>query len=77
MESQQLGVGSLPYKALTQLIKVYSSLWSSVPVWSLVNQLRTSPRLKKPRKTRGRKRKAKVSTMSTSTTTTTAALKFY
>eukprot|EP00957_Ditylum_brightwellii_P062653 4755366-Ditylum_brightwellii.AAC.1 len=50
LESQQVGVGTLPYKALTQLVKVYASLWSSAPAWSLVNQARTSPRLKKPEK---------------------------
>eukprot|EP00957_Ditylum_brightwellii_P060224 4573859-Ditylum_brightwellii.AAC.1 len=45
-ESQQVGVGSLQYKALIQLTKAYASLWSSVLAWSLANQARTSPRLK-------------------------------
>eukprot|EP00957_Ditylum_brightwellii_P140750 10721975-Ditylum_brightwellii.AAC.1 len=43
LESQQVGVESLLYKALIQWTKAYTSLWSSAPVWSLVNQARRNP----------------------------------
>eukprot|EP00957_Ditylum_brightwellii_P080816 6147735-Ditylum_brightwellii.AAC.1 len=46
-ESQQVGVGSLPYKGSTRWFKVYANLWSSVPTWSLANPARTSPKLRK------------------------------
>eukprot|EP00957_Ditylum_brightwellii_P102858 7838238-Ditylum_brightwellii.AAC.1 len=47
-ESQQVGVESLPYKALIQWIKAYASLWISVPIWSLVNRARRNPGSKRP-----------------------------
>eukprot|EP00957_Ditylum_brightwellii_P168270 12810110-Ditylum_brightwellii.AAC.1 len=50
LESQKVGVGSLLCKALTQWTKACASLWSSVPAWSLVNQAKTSPRLKRQEK---------------------------
>eukprot|EP00957_Ditylum_brightwellii_P049709 3769946-Ditylum_brightwellii.AAC.1 len=47
-ESQQVGVESLLCKALNRWTKAYATLWSSVPIWSPVNQARTNQRLKRP-----------------------------